>query len=165
MSSAVLAAAYALHMTATAVWIGGLIFLGFLSSAFFDRLDPADRPAARTSLSRRFLPLAWLCLAVFVVTGLTQMSANPSYAGLLVVTNAWSAAILVKHLIVGLMAIALAVQTWVVHPRLERAALGLDHGGATSPDDLRRLDGRLIRWSAVLGLAVLLLTAVARASN
>jgi uncharacterized membrane protein len=117
------------------------------------------------SSSRRFIPLAWLCLAVFIGTGLTQMSANPAYAGLLAIDSPWSAAILVKHLVVALMAAALGVQTWVLHPRLERAALGLTPTDPEAPERWRRLDHHLIRLSAALGIVVLALTAVARASN
>jgi putative copper resistance protein D len=165
MPSPVVAAAYALHMAATVIWIGGLVFLAFLATPLLARFPPAEREAARQASSRRFVPLAWLCLAIFVVTGLTQMSANPGYAGLFIVQTPWSAAILAKHLVVGLMATVLACQTWIVHPRLERASLGLDGADPTAQTRWRRLDLQLIRSSAVLGLLVLVLTAIARASN
>jgi putative copper export protein len=165
MPSAALAAAYALHMTATAVWIGGLVSLGFLAAPVFHRLPAEERSKARVSSSRRFIPLAWLCLAVFIGTGLTQMSANPAYAGLLAIDGPWSAAILAKHLVVALMAAALGFQTWVLHPRLERAALGLMPSDPGSSERWRRLDLHLVQLSAALGIVVLALTAVARASN
>jgi len=165
MPSPVVAASYALHMVATVIWIGGLVSLAFLASPLLARLPAGEREAARQVTARRFVPLAWLCLAIFVVTGLTQMSANPGYAGLLVVRDAWSAAILVKHLVVGLMAAVLAYQTWVLYPRLERIALGLDAHDVVKQARWRRLNLHLLRLSAVLGLLVLLLTAIARASN
>jgi len=165
MPSPVVAASYALHLVATVIWIGGLASLAFLASPLLARLPASERESARHVSARRFVPLAWLCLAIFVVTGLTQMSANPGYAGLLVVRDAWSAAILVKHLVVGLMAAVLAYQTWVLYPRLERIALGLDAHDIVKQARWRRLDLHLLRLSAVLGLLVLLLTAIARASN
>src|SRR3989304_161158 len=152
MPSPVVAASYALHLVATVIWIGGLASLAFLASP-------------RHVSARRFVPLAWLCLAIFVVTGLTQMSANPGYAGLLVVRDSWSAAILVKHPVVGLMAAVLAYQTWILYPRLERIALGLETPDIVKQARWRRLDLHLLQLSAVLGLLVLLLTAIARASN
>src|SRR5512134_1861500 len=100
---AAIAAAYAAHMLATVVWIGGLVFLGFLAAPLLAGLPEDERQAARFAYDRRFVPVAWLCLAVFVVTGLMQMSASPMYAGLLVVRDAWSGAILVKHLLVAVM--------------------------------------------------------------
>ena len=165
MPSAVLAAAYALHLLATVIWIGGLVVLSFFVSPLLTRLPDAERQAAQQATLRRFVPLAWLCLAVFIVTGLTQMSANPSYAGLLVIHNPWTVAILAKHLVVGLMASLLAYQTWALHPRLERAALGLIAEDPAALARLHRVDLHLTRMSALLGILVLVLTAFARASN
>jgi uncharacterized membrane protein len=165
MPAAVLAAAYALHMIATVIWIGGLVALAFLAPPLLARLPAAEREAAREASARRFVPLAWLCLAIFVVTGLTQMSANSNYTGLFVDHNPWSSAILAKHVVVGLMAGGLAYQTWVLYPRLERAALGLTDDDPRVQARWRRLDLRLLHLSAVLGILVLILTALARASN
>lgn len=164
MAAPVLAASYAVHMAATVIWIGGLVFLAFFASPIFQRLPEPERAAAVEGSARRFVPLAWLCLAAFVVTGLIQMSASPRYAGLLVVRDFWSAAILAKHVVVAVMAGLLAYQTWIVHPRLERGRLGLTDLGPSEVAGLRRSEARLIRWGAVLGLLVLLLTAFARAS-
>lgn len=160
-----IAVAYAAHMLATVVWIGGLVYLGFLVAPLLAGLPEDKRQEARSAYDRRFVPVAWLCLAVFVVTGLMQMAASPLYAGLLVVRDAWSGAILVKHLLVALMAAVLAYQTWVLYPRLERIELGLDPRGPVALARVRRLDLQLVRFSALLGVAVLLLTAIARASN
>src|SRR3989304_9686762 len=126
MPSPVVAASYALHLVATVIWIGGLVSLAFLASPLLARLPASEREAARHVSARHFVPLAWLCLATLVVTGLTQMSANPGYAGLLVVRDSGSAAILVKDLVVGLMAAGLAYPTWVLSPRPRRTAPGLD---------------------------------------
>ena len=165
MPSAVLTVAYALHLTATVLWIGGLTYLAFFAASLLTHLPPAERQAAWAASVRRFLPLAWLCLAVFVATGLTQMSANPNYQGLFVIHNPWAAAILAKHLVIAAMVILMAGQTWVLHPRLERQALGLRPGDPAELDRLRRLDLSLVRAGAVLGLLVLVLTALARASG
>jgi uncharacterized membrane protein len=165
MPSAVLAAAYALHMVATVVWIGGLVYLAFFAPSLLSRLPALEREAARQAAARRFVPVAWLCLAVFVATGLSQMAANPNYAGLLGVRNPWSAAILAKHIVFAVMAAVLIYQTWILYPRLERGALGLAADDPQALTRLRRLDQNLIRLSATLGLLVLVLTALARASN
>jgi len=162
--SPILIAAYALHMAATAVWIGGLITLGFLLPVL-DRPAPAsDRAAAGVRRSRRFLPIAWLCLAAFVASGLIQMSASPRYTGLLSIESTWSVALLVKHLIVAAMTGLLAYQTWVVHPWLERMALGLAPADAPTRRRLEARDRAVLRASALLGIVVLVLTAVARVS-
>jgi uncharacterized membrane protein len=93
VSTGVLTAAYALHLAATVIWIGGLVFLALLLPTFLARLPAEERQDLQTAAHTRFRPLAWLCLAVFIGTGLTQMSARPKYEGLLVV-GALGAAIL-----------------------------------------------------------------------
>src|SRR3990172_6864344 len=47
MPSPVVATAYALHMVATVIWIGGLVFLAFLAVPLLSRLPAAEREAAR----------------------------------------------------------------------------------------------------------------------
>jgi putative copper export protein len=165
MPGVALTVAYALHLVATAVWIGGLTFLAFFAPGLLQRLLARERASAFDASVRRFLPLAWLSLAIFVGTGLLQMSANPNYQGLLVVHNTWAAAILAKHLVVAAMVVLMAYQTWVVRARLERLALGLRTDEPGAVERLRRQESRLIRASAVLGFVVLVLTAIARTSG
>ncbi len=164
MSNGVLAAAYAFHLAATAVWFGGLIFLAILFPSLASRLPQDERQPSLVAAVRRFLPIAWLCLAVFVGTGLAQMAASPKYDGLLVLRNTWAAVILAKHLVIGCIVAVLAYQTWHIHPRLERLALGLERPNPEAVARLRRLDLRLLRVSVVLSAIVLVLTAVARAN-
>jgi len=161
----ILRAAYWLHMAATIVWIGGLFFQAVilapvLSSASSTRDDPRFLEAVR----RRFDPLAWLGLAVLIVTGLTQMSSNPNYSGLLVIRNLWSVALLSKHLAIGLMILVASYQSWVLYPQMNRSLLAQaagTHVGA-DPGLLKRRQARTIRLNLFLGVIVLALTAVAR---
>lgn len=164
MPSAALSLVYALHMAATAAWIGGLFFLVVVLPGALRRLSEEARRSGQRAAIRRFLPLAWLCLAVFVGTGLVQMSASERYEGLLVIGNTWSIAILVKHVLIGGMVVLLAWHTWGLQPAFDRAALGL------APSDEPRMAGlaRREKWaltgSLVLGALVLALTAIARAN-
>lgn len=164
MSTGILTTAYALHLAATAVWIGGLTFLSLFLPGQLAHLPQAERQRITVSTVRRFLPVAWLCLAVFVGTGLAQMAASPKYEGLLAVGNPWAVAILSKHFIIGGMVALLAYQTWTLHPRLERHALGLERPDEEVVEALRRRDRDVLRASAALGAIVLVLTAVARAN-
>lgn len=166
----VLAGAYWLHMAATVVWIGGLVFQGLILMPTLGA--PSLRPHAPRILRavrRRFEPLAWLSLAVLIGTGLIQMSASPRYTGLLSVENRWSVAILGKHVFVFVMLALAAYQTWFIQPRLERAHwVGdvLDPAATPMPQPiwLLRSAGRAVAWNLLLSLAVLALTALARIS-
>lgn len=159
-----LSVAYWLHMVATVTWVGGLFFQAVVLAPALQRSLTAEATAELLGqLRRRFVPLAWLSLAVLIATGLTQMSGNPNYEGFIQIHNRWSAAILAKHLVIGLMVIAAGYQTWVLAPRLERAAWQ-----RAAAESEARADGtsyrRLNAANIGLALLVLALTAIARTS-
>jgi hypothetical protein len=94
------------------------------------------------------------------------MSASPNYTGLLSIRNGWSAAILAKHLVIGLMLVLASIQTWWIQPRLARLVLIAAHASQEPADVhlLRRRQLRLLRLQTVLSIVVLALTAVARSA-
>lgn len=162
MSLLTLTGAYWLHMAATVVWIGGLFFQSaILHPALDGSSSREDALRLLRRVRRRFQPLSWLSLAALVGTGLMQMSANPNYQGLLGLGNRWAAAIFVKHVVIMLMVGAAALQTWVLHPRLERSLMTREQTDGYD-EDAARLDGRLTTLNLTLALVVLALTAVAR---
>ena len=159
---------YWLHMLATVAWIGGLATLALLVL-----------PAARKTLSgnaysdfisqitRRLQWIGWLSLVVLIATGLFQMSASPSYQGFLAITNPWAVAILLKHLVIGLMVIASVYLTWFLTPALQRLAMLRAHGKG-SPAELAVLQQReelLVQINLGISILVLLLTAWARSTG
>ncbi|MCC7450915.1 MAG: CopD family protein [Anaerolineae bacterium] len=162
-----LALSFFLHLVATVVWIGGLALLTVLvwpeARALLARsdqscvlLDFLER------LRKRFNPLANLSLIVLIVTGLFQMDKSPHYDGLMQLTNDWTRAILLKHIAALGMVIIGAVMQWVIIPALERATL-LVRRGKDAPDleQLRHRERQLTALNFVLGMIVLLFTAVA----
>ena len=160
-----LALAFWLHMVATVAWLGGLFFsAAILDPVLTRRLAAREQILVLVSVRRRFEPLAWLSLAILVVTGLAQMTANPNYQGTLVIANRWSLAILAKHVAVALMILAACYQTWFVRPRLERMALltlsgqQAGHGPPGSVTEQMTLS----QVNLALSLVVLALTALAR---
>jgi len=162
-----LSLSYFLHLLATVVWLGGLVLLTLIvwpeARALIARqgqggalLDLLDR------LRKRFYPLANLSLILLIVTGLYQMETNRHYDGLLQLTNDWTRAILLKHVAVIGMLVVGAIMQWSVLPALERASL-LARRGKDSPDleRLRRRERQLSVLNLILGIVVLLFTAIA----
>ena len=98
------------------------------------------------------------------------MSSNPNYDGFLRLDNTWALAILVKHLVFLAMAGISAYLTWSVLPGLGRIAMrqavARREGSVATGDagQLGRQETRLLRLNLVLGVLVLALTALARAS-
>ena len=163
MSETALALCLFIHISATVVWIGGILLLTLL---VIPELHKAleEQPALYQLLRRlrqRFTPLSNLALASLIVTGLLQMSADPNYEGLLSFNNRWSQALLLKHILLLIMAAAGLLLQLTVAPALERTSLLLERGKADA-SEWRRLRGReqrLTRLIASLAVAILAVSA------
>lgn len=166
MSSETLALSLFVHLLATALWIGGLFITTILVWPSMRR-SLENSPALYNLLSRlrqRFYPISNLSLVALIVTGLFQMTANPNYDGFLNFDNAWSKIMLVKHILIGFMALAGLTLQYGIAPALERLSLLLEKGKGTetSPDEFAKLRQREIwlTWlNAFFGLAVLAMSA------
>ncbi len=167
MSQPVLAISLFFHILATVVWIGGILTLTLWVIPQLNRIL-AEQPALYQMLRgirRRFSPLSNLALAVLIVTGLLQMTADPHYDGLLQFSNAWSRALLIKHILIVLLALTGVILQFGIAPALERTSLLLEHSKGDIKD-WRRLRQQEKRLSAVMmGLALLILAASAWLSS
>lgn len=126
--------------------------------------DQPARGALISEIYRRFSPLAMISLGALIVTGLSQMAVNPNYDGLLKIDNAWAWAILLKHIVFGVMTLIGAYSVWGLAPAIGRLAL-LESKGKLSGEELanlRRREERLNNLNLLCAVAVLALTAVAR---
>jgi uncharacterized membrane protein len=155
---------YFFHLVATVVWIGGLtVSAWFLFPLAQRSLEPRAYALFCDRFRQRFHPLAWLCLVVLLGSGLFQMSASRQYEGMLVIQNAWSVAILLKHLGFGLMTLVNGWLTFGVYPALNRLAwLRADAQSDQSAEHLQRREIFFLRLNWWLSLLVLLFTAAAR---
>lgn len=155
---------YFSHLLATVVWIGGLTVAAlFLLPIANQTLEASAYARFLERFRKRFNPLAWLCLAVLVGSGLFQMSVSPQYEGFLVIHNPWSVAIFLKHIAFGLMTAVSAWMTWGIFPQLSRLAWQRAQGQTEQEAErLFRSELFWMRVNWVLSLVVLLLTAAAR---
>ena len=159
MLGSVLAISLFIHILATVVWIGGILLITFLVVPELNR-SLADQPALHQLLTRlraRFTILGNLALALLIVTGLLQMTADPHYDGLLQLDNDWSRVLLIKHLLILLMALTGLALQFGVAPALERASLLLQRGQSDDREwrRLRRNERRLSLLIAALALLIL----------
>jgi uncharacterized membrane protein len=161
-----LSLAFWLHMLATVAWIGGLVALVVIVLPAARRtLKPDSYARLLEQIQRRLDPLAWLSLAVLLVTGLFQLSANPNYEGFLNFSSRWAVSILIKHILFfGMIGIS-AYLTWGILPALRRIAMLQSKGIETeNADQLQAREAFLLRINLILGLLILGFTALARAS-
>ena len=153
-------------MAATIIWIGGLFYFGAILSPVLSKSSLLmENPWFLESIFKRFNPLAWLSLAILVLTGLLQMTTNPNYQGLFEIESTWAQAILIKHIAIIAMVALASIQTWIVQPRLSRLLLVQAKSQELPTEEYSTLVRRtlyLSRFNLILGLVVLLLTAIAR---
>ncbi|GAB4495805.1 MAG: hypothetical protein OHK0052_04220 [Anaerolineales bacterium] len=163
--TSVLALLYALHMLSTVLWLGGTGALLWVIP-FLHKTQPPEKIAALLEqIQRRFDPLVWLCFIILAATGMFQMSANPNYQGLLAIENRWAMALFIKHLLFAGMGAINAALTFVILPGLQRAALLQSRNlPAPAAETLVARQNLLLRLNLILGVLVLLLTALARVS-
>lgn len=162
-----LTAIYWLHMLATVAWVGG-------QAALVLMVLPAARKTLTSEvystflgqINRRLQFVGWISLIVLVGTGMFQMSASPSYQGFLSITNTWAVAILIKHLVIGLLVGLSAYSTWGMAPALQRLSLLRSRGKGSDVEfaALQKKEEWLIRVNLGITIVVLLLTAWARSA-
>ena len=141
-------------MLATAIWIGGLVSL--LAAWGAVRRSAATGAAARLgAIVVRFSGVAVACVATLAVTGTYRALAELGSFGDLVHT-AYGRALAVKLLLFAVLLGVGAFNRFVVHPRLERAGIGL----ADSDRGAVGLLGPSVRIELTLAAAVLVAVAI-----
>jgi putative copper resistance protein D len=159
----ILAASYLLHMIATVVWIGGIVFMALVLTPAIQ--DTPESGRVLGAIGRRFGPLAGLSLIVMIVTGMVQLTSSEHYVGFLSIANMWAKAILIKHIAVGGMIATVLYINLVIQPDIRRATMLLS-AGKGKPEAVAALTHRRARAAQInlaLAMVVLLLTAIARA--
>lgn len=157
-----LALNYWLHMLATVVWLGSLSALALLVLPAAARtLDSDAQIRFVTNLQSRLESLSWGCMFLLVATGMFQMSGDANFTGLISTENAWSAAMLAKHLLILVMGAFSVWMSWGLLPEIRRALIRYKKSG--DPAEvlaLRKREARLMGVSMVMALAILAITAV-----
>jgi len=141
----------------------------FVMPAARRTLAAAEYAAFLGELRRRLDPLSWFCLTILAGSGMIQLGVNPNYLGFLAITNRWAIAIFIKHILFLAMTALSLYLAWVVIPALQRTAFQLARrppGEQEVPrlQSLQRQESLLLRLNLALGILILALTALARAS-
>lgn len=167
MSQPLLAISLFFHISATIMWIGGIIIITLLVIPEVSRIL-AEQPSLYKTLQRlrtRFYPISNLSLVILIVTGLSQMTADPNYDGLMKFNNTWSQVLLIKHILIVFMALLGVVIQFSIAPALERTSLLLERNKGDIADwqKLHQREQRLT-W-LMIGFAILILMSSAWLSS
>ena len=135
-----------LHDLFTAVWIGGLITLGLTVMPSVKKVlgKGPQTKKLMDAIQKRHSVWVYVSLVGLVLTGLLQANRSPAFEGLFSFSNAYSAVLAIKHiLVIAMIAIALY------------RSLAL--GSASTPSQ-EKLKAALMMLNIVLGVSILLLS-------
>ncbi len=141
------------HVLGAVIWVGGILFLGFVAVPAIRRLPDDARGNLLSTIGRRFRLIGYLALAVLFITGIIQMvtlGANLSNVldGSFFATR-FGSSLAIKLVLVVIMVSVSAVHDFVVGPASARA---LASGADTT--NLRQAASWLARVTAVLAVLV-----------
>jgi uncharacterized membrane protein len=159
-----LALMFWIHFLAAVTLVGSLVATSILVLPAARTLNSLDQLNLIAGIQKRMEPAVWFSISLLIVTGLFQMSLNVHYNGFLSVSNQWTIAILVKHILVVALIVVSAVQTWDIFPTVRRLLLRKDKA---SQDEVVKLQGRavwLMRANLILAILILGATAFMRAA-
>jgi copper transport protein len=126
----------ALHLLGSGLWLGGLAALLAIVPLARRELDEPSALRLSAAIVVRFSGVAIACVGVLVVTGVYRALAElRSFSDL--IDTGYGQALLVKLAIFAVLLIGGAYNRLVLHPRLERAALGLRVDDGAAADRLR----------------------------
>ena len=161
-----LALTYWIHMLATVLWLGSLAAISLLVLPAARRsLDAKAQSELLAAIQKRLEPLGWFSIALLLVTGMFQMSANPNYEGFLAIRGQWASSILIKHIFFLGMIVVSAAQTWWLLPSMRRAMLRQQKSGDMGEVAvLQKREALLLNLNLILAILILGMTALARAA-
>jgi len=151
-----------LHLVATTVWIGGIAFNILVLRPSLSVIEPAKRVKLMGTVLKRFIYVAWLSIGVLVFTGIFLGRGDPDA----LLSSNYGIALIIKHAIVVVMTVIVALVSFVFFPKLKMFLSEIDvkaHDATKLPSELAILLGKivaLVKLNLTLGVIVLLVTAL-----
>ncbi|MCH7530303.1 MAG: CopD family protein [Gemmatimonadetes bacterium] len=141
-----------LHVLATLVWLGGMLFFALIAPILRDIEDDALRASLFGSLGRRLRTVGWVCIAVLLATGVGQLHLRGWWGGAFWGTPGFWGSALGSALAwkFGLVAMMLTVQG--VHDFWLGPAAGRARAGSEEARSLRMRAAWLARANALFAL-------------
>jgi len=155
MSQFLVALSTLLHNLATVVFIGYYIVLALICMPAILESPENARGALITAISRHSRTWLYAALVLFALSGAYLTLVDSNYLGLANFGNAWGILMLVKHLLVLGM---VAVGFWFNSVLRVGPLASSSTGAAQAMAGFRTY----VNWMALIGVAVLLLTAIAQ---
>lgn len=152
MKELILITCYWAHLIATALWIGGIIFILFFAMQSSMQVLGAESGKLMGEISKRFTPAANLSIITLIITGAVLAGLSKQYSGVAFLENNWSSALTVKSILVFGMVAVHFCRGLVLGPKIMRTT------AETEKKSLQKLSINLVKVNFALGLLVLLIS-------
>ncbi len=155
----ILALSHFIHVMGTVVWIGGILMTLFviLPSSKTALESPLIVGKLMKEIAKRFTPLANISIILIIVTGIIIFYYDKNYTSFLDLENRWNIVIALKHVFVATMIIIHFYRGLILNPKIERFS---SQPNEKQTSRLKKISLDLVKINFVLGIIVLLLTAV-----
>src|SRR5438876_4792769 len=107
-----------LHVLASVIWIGGMLFLSLVAVPVLRQVDsPLLRADLFRKMAQRFRRLVWICIVVLILTGIV----NVAYYGNTSTGSPYLKVLGIKLGLVGVLVALGVADDFIIGPRAARA--------------------------------------------
>ena len=152
---------YWVHLIATVVWFGTIVVMGLTAVSAFRQQSLRQNEWLRWQ--KKLLPWSNLSLVLLLLTGFLQMTNDPNYTGFLAIDGVWAWAMLLKHLLYGVVVAIAAYWQFGYFPAVERTAVLAQKKpqlAQAEQEKLTRREKQLLWLNMICALLILFCTAV-----
>jgi len=155
----VVALSHFLHAMGTVVWIGGILMtlLVIVPGSKAALESPPLVGKLMKEVARRFTPLANMSILLLIATGIIMLYYDKNYTSFLDLKKSWNVVIAIKHSFVATMILIHFYRGLILNPKIEKFSSKRDEIRSAR---LKKISMDLVKVNLVLGIIVLLLTAV-----
>ena len=145
------------HLLSAVVWIGGIFFILYIALPAAEKA--LDQPGKIMGpLSKRFVPLANICIFLIIASGIIMSIASHEFTGDSRLSGLRAQSLVVKVLLVVIMASIHFYRWLIMTPRIAR--LSSKGGHPEKVQKLQTFSLNLVKINFLLGIIVLLLTSM-----
>ncbi|OGW54921.1 MAG: hypothetical protein A2Z46_04815 [Nitrospirae bacterium RBG_19FT_COMBO_55_12] len=145
-------ACYWIHLVATVLWIGGILFIIFIAIPSSKQVLGAESGKLMGEISKRFTPLANYSIVLLFVSGIVLAGLNKQFSVVRTLESNWTMALTLKLVLFFSMTAIHFYRGLVLAPKIMRTAT------QTEKAALQNLSINLVKVNLTLGLSVLLLS-------
>ncbi len=141
-----------LHQLATAIWIGGMIYMDLILMPSAAKIDPGESSKLLGLIAKKFTIFAWGSIIILIITGLLKTPSNMLFSA----STDTEIILLIKHILVIVIIITGLIITVVFVPGLKANAPAPGEKPSEEFFSYQRKIEHLSKTNLVLGILILI---------